>query len=163
MQHTLRAPILSDAPTYTEFLRNPDVSTWLEDRCQRHVSQQEVEYFMFYGTWAPFSIVVEGRFVGLTGLADPRYREDVARFFIVLGDTSIWGQGVGTAVTKEILEYGFETIGLRKIVSDYFSPNLASQKIHEKSGFTVEGTLRRDAWRLGGWVDRVIVSKLNDE
>ena len=35
--------------------------------------------------------------------------------------------------------------------------------IHEQNGFQIEGTLRKDCWREGKWVDRKLLSILREE
>lgn len=154
----LRSPLAGDVYPYLTYLSDPAVSIWLEDRCQRPLSAPEIEAFMFGGAWCPWSIEAEGAFVGLTGFLDPIPERAQARFFIVIGDSSMWGRGLGAVVTKEVVTRGFRELGLRKIVSDYLVPNIASARIHESAGFTVEGQMREDAWRNGQWVDRAFLS-----
>lgn len=162
-EFTLRPPISSDVYPYLAFLSNPAVSIWLEDRCQRPLIASEIKAFLFGGAWCPWAIEVEGAFAGLTGFQDPIPERSQARFFIVIGEPSYWGKGLGTAVTKAAVARGFNELGLRKIVSDYLSPNLASAEIHERAGFQIEGCLREDAWREGKWADRAIVSIFGNE
>ena len=116
-----------------------------------------------YAKWCHWAIESDGQFCGLTGLDDPDLSRGQARFFIVLGMTDLWGQGMGTAVTQQVLDYGFKVLQLRKIVSDYLAENTASERVHEKCGFNVDGRLRADSFRDNRWIDRVIVSILRDE
>jgi RimJ/RimL family protein N-acetyltransferase len=159
----LRAPRTDDIPLYTEYLADPVVSVWLEDRCQRPMSALDVESFVFQRGWVVWSIESGQRFVGITGLSDPDAMRGLARFFIVIGDRTVWGKGLGTRVTRAVLDKAFTELGLRKVVSDYLEPNEASRLIHKRNGFTVEGRLRQDAWRQGRWVDRILLSILREE
>jgi len=161
--YRLRPPTRSDVQPYGKFLSDKNISIWLEDACQKPLSETAIEDFILRSGWCHWAIEYDGQFCGLTGLDDPDLSRGQARFFIVLGMTDLWGQGMGTAVTQQVLDYGFRVLQLRKIVSDYLAKNTASERVHKKSGFTVDGRLRADSFRDNRWIDRVIVSILRDE
>ena len=106
---------------------------------------------------------MDGSFVGVSGFLDPVPERGEARFFIVIGAPSLWGRGLGTEVTKSVVAKGFEKLGLRRIVSSYFTPNIGSRVIHERAGFRIDGVQREVAWRNGNWIDQEIVSLLSHE
>lgn len=159
----LRAPELADMATYRGFILDPEVNCWLDDRAQRPMSYADVEGFIFSQVWCPWSIEINGEFVGLTALTDFDPIKSQARFFIVIGSRHHWGMGIGSAVAKEVVRRGFVDLGLRKIVSDYLAPNLASKIIHQRCGFHIDGILPEDSWRRGAWVDKVLLSYLQHE
>jgi RimJ/RimL family protein N-acetyltransferase len=159
----LRPARYEDVPLYCGFLAEPEVRIWLEDRCQRPLTVQQTQSFLMGESWARWAIESEGAFVGMTGLEYYDATRNVARFFIVIGARAAWGKGLGTAVTRAVLDKGFIELGLRKIASDYLAPNRASARIHERVGFTIDGCARQDRWRQGRWVDRVFLSILRDE
>ena len=159
----LREPHTADVLPYCAFLANPDVHVWLEDRCQRPISLPEIQAFVLGPAWCRWAIECGGSFVGLTGLEDYDAARGTARFFIVIGDSRVWNQGLGTAVVRWVLHQGFYHLGLRKIVSDFMAPNLGSRTIHERVGFKVEGIARQECWRRGAWVDRVYVAIFQDQ
>ncbi len=152
-----------DLIPYHQFLSDPEVNVWLEDACQRPLILSEVENALFHQLWTTWAIEQDDELIGVSGFSKYDAARSVARFFIVIGKKELWGQGIGGAAMKEVLRRGFEDLGLRKIESDYLQPNLASEKLHKRHGFTVEGCLRQDAWRRGEWVDRVLLSLLRDE
>lgn len=159
----LRPTKLEDIEPYTIFLSNPDVTIWLDDFFQKPINRVQVEGLFHQDSWCRWSIECENEFVGLTALTEPDLSRGIARFFIVIGKTSLWGKNLGTTVLKEVIKLGFDSMGLRKINSDYLEPNIASQKIHEQNGFKIEGTLRKDCWREGKWVNRKLLSLLREE
>jgi RimJ/RimL family protein N-acetyltransferase len=159
----LRLPRYDDVAAYTGFLANPLVTTWLEDRCQRPVLFHQAQAFVLGEAWCRLAIEFDGRFVGMTGLEDYDPVNGVARFFIVVGDQSVWGKGVGTAAATRILDHGFRALGLRRIVSNYLLPNEASRVVHQRAGFQIEGQQRQVAWRNGAWVDQTLLAVLRDE
>ena len=160
---TLRLPLSVDVPIYHAYLCDPEVTVWLEDRLQYPIGIQEIEKFVLGAAWARWAIEFEGRFIGMTGLEDFDPHRGLARFFIVIGDTTCWGKGLGQEVINEVVSRGFRDRGLRKIVSNYLSPNIASQKIHDRAKFVSVGRIRRDVWRCGDWVDTVLVSLFREE
>jgi len=49
-----------------------------------------------------------------------------------------WGQGLATEAAQAILQYGFKTLNLSRIVSLIDPDNGASQRVAEKMGMTFE-------------------------
>jgi len=159
----LRPPRVDDVHPYTTFLADPEVSVWLDDSVQCPISPSRVEAILLREAWCLWAIEWEGRFVGVSSLYEPDPWRRTARFSIVIGDRTCWGRGLGTRVAASVIDYGFATLGLRKISSDYLAPNQASRVLHQRVGFVEEGCLRRDAWRRGAWVDRILLSLLSDD
>jgi len=159
----LRLPLPSDAPLYNNLLCDPEITVWLEDRLQYPISYTEVETFVLGKAWLRWAIECDGNFIGMTGLEDYSPQRGVARFFIVIGDRTYWGRGIGQGVIDSVVRHGFENLGLRKIISNYLEPNKASQIIHDRADFVVDGHLRKDCWRCGTWVDQILLSRFRDE
>ena len=49
-----------------------------------------------------------------------------------------WGQGLGTEAASGILQYGFEKLNLSRLICLIDPENIASQKVAEKIGMTLE-------------------------
>ena len=160
---TLRPANLDDVVPYTYFLADSEVRVWLDDSAQRPLSTGRVEALLMREAWCLWAIDVTGKFAGVTSLYEPNLQSGTARYSIVLGDKSCWGKGIGTGVTAAVLNHAFTDLGLRKVNSDYLEPHVGSRRIHENNGFVEEGRHRADAWRDGGWVDRILLSILRDE
>jgi ribosomal-protein-alanine N-acetyltransferase len=45
-----------------------------------------------------------------------------------------WGKGIATEASKEILKYGFEQLGLKRIIGIAMPENIASNKVLTKLG-----------------------------
>jgi len=50
-----------------------------------------------------------------------------------------WRRGFATEISRRIVRYGFEDLGLRRIVGITHPENVASQRVLEKVGFQREG------------------------
>ncbi len=74
-----------------------------------------------------------------------------------------WGQGYGTEAARRLLEYGFETLQLRKIFAASFTDNPGSWRIMEKIGLKYEGTLKQHVSRLGKEHDLAYYGLLRSE
>ena len=56
--------------------------------------------------------------------------------------TPYWGNGYATEAAAAIVQYGFDTLGLRRIYASYFAGNVASSRVLQKIGMRHEGRLR---------------------
>ncbi|WP_280718063.1 GNAT family protein [Kitasatospora sp. MAP5-34] len=75
----------------------------------------------------------------------------------------VWGQGVGTAIGRELLGRGFDELGLHRIHATCDPRNLASARVLGKLGMTREGRLRHTALIRDGWRDSEVFGILEDE
>jgi ribosomal-protein-alanine N-acetyltransferase len=53
-----------------------------------------------------------------------------------------WNKGYITEALSEIVDFGFETLGINRIEAEVMQGNIASEKVLRKLGFTKEGMLR---------------------
>ena len=72
--------------------------------------------------------------VGLT-IVTTRYDEAFMWYSI---NRRYWGQGYMTEAARRMLEFGFETAGLRRIFAECHPDNLASARVMEKIGLRLE-------------------------
>lgn len=72
-------------------------------------------------------------------------------------------KGVMTEVLEQILAFGFETLGLNRIVGDIFARNQGSEKLLRKYGFRKEGVLRETDFDGKRYHDTVIFSMMKVE
>jgi ribosomal-protein-alanine N-acetyltransferase len=89
--------------------------------------------------------------------------QDVERFGAELGywlGRPYWGQGLTTAAVRAVTGYGFEALGLERVFALPYARNPASARVLEKAGFTLEGVLRRSAFKDGEFVDQRLYAAL---
>lgn len=107
-------------------------------------TKEELEWFLNghpdqpqLGLWATIH-KESGHFIGRCGLLpwtiDQRPEVEVA----YLLDKAYWGQGLGTEAAQAILAYGFEQLGLSRLICLIDPANLASLKVAQKIGMTFE-------------------------
>lgn len=112
------------------------------------------------GTSHHFAIVDGGRPIGSIGV---RPENDFR------GDLGLWvatadqGRGVGTEAVRLATRFAFERAGLAKLEAGVFVGNVASRRIFEKNGYTLEGTIRRAVKKRGQLVDEWLFGIVPEE
>ena len=67
------------------------------------------------------------------------------------------GQGIGTQLLQQLVT-DCTNIGVRQMIAIIGGgENIASLRIHEKTGFKTIGTLKNVGWKFGKWVDTVVM------
>ena len=74
-----------------------------------------------------------------------------------------WGLGYGTEASRRIVRFGFERLGLHRIVATCDVENLASARVLEKTGMRREAHFRADSTIRGEWRDSYLYAILEDE
>ncbi|MDP9046459.1 MAG: GNAT family N-acetyltransferase [Pseudomonadota bacterium] len=105
----------------------------------------------------------EGALVGHGSLAaaGPQARR---RHVAVLGiavSARAQGQGVGTALMKELCDYADRWSHVLRIELNVFVDNAVAIRLYQNFGFQIEGTLRAHALRDGCYVDSHIMARLH--
>lgn len=71
------------------------------------------------------------------------------------------GEGIGTTAAKLISEYGFSTIGFRRIEALVNTDNVASQALLISAGYEREGVMRKKVTREdGSQIDMALFSRI---
>lgn len=87
--------------------------------------------------------------IGFLGLWDIEWTHGNAWVAIGLGDREYWGKGYGTEAMNLALNFAFTELNLYRVSLGVFEYNTRAQKSYEKSGFSVEGRLRKVVQRAG--------------
>jgi len=99
-------------------------------------------------------------YAGITGISTTNHSGE---YFIFIGEKACWGQGVGTAVTKQVVHIGFTSHHLNRIMLTVSEPNVGGVKAYAKAGFREEGRLRQACYRQGQYHDKIVMSLLKSE
>ena len=101
----------------------------ITDRYRRGPSIREAKYTL---------AVVEKdtkKVVGWCGLGPMDFDQSEVEIYYGIS-RDFWGRGIATEAAKELLHYGFRSIGLGEIVAIVKPENIASQRVIEKLGMT---------------------------
>lgn len=101
--------------------------------------------------------------IGYAGLSNLSATNQSGEYFILIGEKAHWGKGLGTEVTKQVLNLGFTKHQLNRIMLTVSESNLGGLKAYANSGFVVEGRLRAACCRNGLFHDKIVMSVLKDE
>ena len=74
-----------------------------------------------------------------------------------------WGRGLMTAAVTAMCREGFDVWDIVRIYAEPFARNIASRRVLEKAGFTLEGTLRQSVYKNGELLDSCIYALLREE
>jgi ribosomal-protein-alanine N-acetyltransferase len=101
-----------------------------------------------------FAIEVAGAAVGGIGVT---VEQDIQRVSAEIGywlGESFWGRGVATAALIGFSRYVFANFDVTRLFALAFVENAASMRVLEKSGYRLEGILRRSAIKNGQILDQ---------
>ena len=107
--------------------------------------------------------IESGKFIGIIQLNNIDYISGTAVLGFIIGDREKQGKGIGTEFSKLILDYSFNQLNIRKIISYVVEYNIISLNLFEKLGFIKEGTLRKQFYTDSEYKDVVIMALFKDD
>lgn len=146
---------------YRSWLADPVVMRYLEARFRTHSLAEigaYVEEVNASKTDRIWRILCDGRHVGNVKLAGINSRHRRAALSLLIGDRSVWGQGVATEAIRLATAASFKAHDLYKIFAGFYADNVASIRAFEKAGYVIEATLRGNRCLDGRMVDEVLMA-----
>lgn len=142
---TLRHLILDDLDELFTLYSDPEIRKYFpEGVLNREETQEELEWHMHghpkypeLGLWATIHKET-GKFIGRCGLLPWKIDDKLEIEIAYLIDKAFWHQGLATEAAQGILQYGFENLNLSRLICLIDPDNIASQKVAEKIGMTLE-------------------------
>ena len=166
---TLRPWRKGDEDALARYADNPNIAANLRDVFPWPYSRRDAVSFVEHcvrqegrGQLAR-AIEVDGAAVGSISLT---LGSDVYRRSAELGywlAEPFWGRGLMTAAVEAVCREGFGTWDIVRIYAEPYARNLASRRVLEKAGFTLEGTLRRSVFKNVEMLDSCIYALLREE
>lgn len=101
--------------------------------------------------------------VGIFVLADIDWKNRTADAGIKLADSKVRRKGVGTDATMAIMRYAFDELNLNRLTAEWLEENIASQKMHLKCGYRVEGCIRDCIYKNGSYHNLIVGGILREE
>jgi len=112
-----------------------------------------------------FAVVLKatGRVIGSCGIY-PDSENDTGNVGWIL-HMDHWKRGYGTELAGELIRYGFEDLGLRRITSYCAAANYGSYRVMERNGMRREGLRIKAFWARVDkeWVDAAVYAILAEE
>ena len=90
-----------------------------------------------------------GKFIGTIDFVWWQPNHKIAEIGYVISK-DYWGKGLTTEVAKELVKFGFEEMDLVRVQARCDVENIASARVMEKAGMTLEGIIRKGIFVKGG-------------
>lgn len=163
----LRPMEREDAAACQAYVNDPDVRRTLDQYRPKNLAFEEAwiegqsrdEHTIVLG----IALKQSDRLIGATDLRDIDAVNRKALFGLVIGAKEEWHKGYGTEATQLMLKYGFATLNLNRIALNVYATNPHAVRAYQKAGFVQEGTLRKDVFRDGRYIDVFVMAILRDE
>ena len=157
---TLRPVSEKDIPLFLRWFNDPEVRQFITTIFPI-TEKGEHEWIESLGKKSTTDIVlvieVKGVPIGTMGLHSINWQSRVATTGAVIGDKRYWNKGYGTDAKMVLLDYAFNTLNLRKIMSRVIAFNKRSLAYSEKCGYKIEARLRSQHFRNGQYWDEIIL------
>jgi len=157
----------NDKYSIVKYANNKKISLNLRDTFPFPYTMEDAEKWLAvvndYNPQRTFAIANENELIGAIGIEPCR---DVNRFCVELGywlGEPFWGNGIVTLAVKEFIKYAFEQYDFIKIFAYVFSSNPSSGRVLEKTGFKLEGCMRRQIVKDGRILDQLVYGILQEE
>ena len=116
------------------------------------IGRHEAVYAQGKGIPLAITLADDGTIVGAVSLMSIDRRHERAEIGYWIGKDH-WNNGYCTETAREIIRFGFERLGLNRVVGHHLTRNPASGRVMQKVGMKHEGTLRRHVKRWDKFED----------
>ncbi len=162
----LRKPIEQDINDYFVCGTNPEL-TRMYGGDTRNIKERTIETAAAYmnkinSNKLNWCIEFERRCIGEARLTISS-EDHRARYAVGIFDSSCWGKGIGTEVTKLVLKYAFDELNLHRVDLKVLEYNKRAIRCYEKCGFIIEGKEREGAFIEDKYETDVLMSILEHE
>jgi RimJ/RimL family protein N-acetyltransferase len=147
-----------DTVKYQPFGPNTEEET--KAYIQRMLANQKAQPRVHY----EFALVnkQDNKVIGGVGL-NIRNAEDKEAMLGYILNRKYWNQGYTTEAAGKVIGFGFEQLGLHRIIASCDPENTGSYRVMEKIGMQREGYLREERMFKGVWRDFLLYSILEKE
>ena len=144
----LRRLVLADLNDLFALYRDPEIRRYFpEGVLTLEETLEEIEWHMNghpehpqLGLWATV-LKDNNQFIGRCGLLPWQIDGQLEVEIAYLLDKAYWKQGLATEAARAILHYGFGQLQLSRLICLIDPANVASQKVAERIGLTLERTV----------------------
>jgi ribosomal-protein-alanine N-acetyltransferase len=151
---------------YLSWLRDPEVIRFLEarlvdydaDRLRNYIQiENQNPNSVLFGIFRKSHV----RLIGTVKLSKIQQHHHSCEIGLMIGDKAEWGKGCATEAIALACRYAFETLKLHRVSAGCYSTNPASARAFIKAGFEMEGRLREERLTSAGWVDTLLLGRIN--
>ena len=105
------------------------------------------------------AIIVDGEYVGNISVEVKTdvFCKDAEIGYLLL--TNKWSKGIVTEAVKQICKIAFSQLDIVRITGLVYEPNIGSQRVLEKNGFILEGTMKNAVFKNNNIYDLCVYGK----
>lgn len=166
----LRAVEREDINKFYEWVNDPEVTLGLSLFLPLSLREEEKWFEKLLDRSAeerPLAIEMREknswRLIGNCGMFNVEWVNRSAELGIMIGDKSMWNQGLGTETMILLLKHGFETLNLHRLFLRVYDDNERAIRAYQKAGFKLEGVMREASFKHGKYSDVHFMSVLRSE
>jgi [ribosomal protein S5]-alanine N-acetyltransferase len=156
---TLRPWTMDDIDSLVRHANNLNVARFMTDRFPHpYTREKAVSFIEFANSEFPvhiFAIEVNGEACGGIGIHP---QQDISRRNAELGywlGEEHWNKGIVSRAITQMVNFAFSTFDIDRVFARPFGTNTASQRVLEKSGFTLEARFEKTLYKMGEKVDEL--------
>lgn len=155
----------SDVPLITKWINDPRVRRTLTVRFPA-TEGFELEWVRNFNKKSEHDVVLvimlSGKPIGVMGIHEIDWAARIGTIGAFIGEPALWGKGYGSDAKMAFVDYAFNALNLRKIISKVKAFNKRSLGYNAKCGFVIEGRLKDQHYVDGMYYDEVILSCFRD-
>lgn len=165
--YKIRSYERNDLDSLIKYANNYNIYKWLKNSFPHPYTEDDaVVWLANSSTQNPetnFAIANDSELIGAIGF---HLREDVFKYNAEIGywiGEPFWGKKIVSKAVREITKYIFNSFEIRRIYANVFEGNPASVRVLKKSGYKLEGTLRKAVLKENRFLDQYIYGLLREE
>lgn len=154
----------NDISSVSFHANNPRVSANLRNRFPYPYAKEDaiiwIEHALSQSPQKDFAIANPSKAIGGIGLElfnDVYFQSAAIGYWLA---EEYWGRGIMTRAVIAFTQYAFETYGIIRIFANVFQSNPASCRVLEKSGYILEGRLKKSVNKNGRILDQFLYAKV---
>jgi RimJ/RimL family protein N-acetyltransferase len=157
----LRPVQRADIPHFLKWVNDQEVTRYLR-ACMPVMEADEEGWFESLHkkkqTDIVLTLVVCGKPIGLMGIHQIDWIARTAFTGALIGEKNYWGKGYGSEAKMLLLDFAFNSLGLRKICSMVIAYNKRSYAYIIKCGYKEEGLRKKQIFKEGKYWDEILLA-----
>jgi RimJ/RimL family protein N-acetyltransferase len=165
--YLLRNFILDDVDSLHKYANNYSISKFMRDSFPYPYTKEDAEQWIYFSMNNPTSQILaiadDKEIIG--GLSATR-QIDIHRFTAEVGfwiAEPFWNKGIVSKALKTFCNYLFAEFDFNRLFANVFENNFASQRVLEKTGFTLEGTHKKSVYKENKFIDHYTFGILKED
>jgi RimJ/RimL family protein N-acetyltransferase len=154
---TLREYCSADRERLVGLANDEEVSRYMVHTFPCPYTDADAEWWISTGSKQPGAhtrvIEYQGVFVGGVGISlQGGWRDHLGEIGYWVGK-EYWGKGIASAALRQMTDYGFADLQLKKLYAGVLAPNTPSMRVLAKCGYELEGVLKLEVRKHGRYFD----------